>query len=234
MSQSITHAQFIKPYPQPALDGKLGLTADDLARVLQTRRDNILRKFKSSGLTNDKHEGFNFTQVRGKLESGPGRPTETYVFCETTCKYIVAMYNNQLGREYFVYLLKCEQFTREVAPKLIAEHEQMKKIIDKQAKQIASLKAPKITGKRKTKDKIVEIVKRIETRTDMFGEVEAYPILERIPYSELTEEEKKQYQISHTASVAKGLTSKLEELINDPLRAAKAQSITVETPRLNA
>lgn len=211
MTTKLVQSSFIKPYPQEALDGQLGLTCDDLSKVLKTKKENVIRKFKSLHLSPENNGYFNFTQHRVKVDVG--RPRQQWVFCVDTCKLIIATYHNEIGYAYFKYLLKCERFVNEAAPKLLDRLKQAELEIEK-------LKAPRRVRK---KSKMVDIIKRVETRTNMFGETETSVLIEEKPREILSEEEIMQYQIRHITSVAKGLNNKLDKLINEPYRKAKKQ-----------
>lgn len=224
MSTKLVESNFIKPYPQEALDGQLGLTCEDLAKVLKTKREHVIRKFKSHKLNVENDGSFNFTQTWVKIKSGRGRKYASWVFCVDTCKLIIASYSNDIGHAYFKYLLKCERFVNEAAPKLMER-------LQKAEKEIEALKRPKKRTVKK-KNKMVEIVKRHETRIDMFGEVETVIVMDNRPRHELTPEEERQYKIRHIALVSKGLTNKLDYYINEPLREAKRKKLLITTSDL--
>lgn len=113
-------SNFVKPYPQDALGGELGLTSLDVAAALGARHEHVKHRMQSLK-SSDKA----FTEVAVKVP-GRGRPLDLLIMPVTEAKMVVAKYDNEIGNCYLRFLIECEKIATELTPKLIAELKEMK------------------------------------------------------------------------------------------------------------
>ena len=186
-------SHFVKPYPQPELNGALGLTSRDIAESLGTTQ-NILRK----AICNSNFEklardaNMNIKLVSFKFE-GRGRPEHLYILDVEAAKVFVARYSSDLGFKYCHFLVRCEKVLLEKLPQLekalkdaLSENETLRK-------QILQLEAGNRTrGKPGPKKGTVPVFMLEQTLFPMFDDIENMPLKLKkvfVPRVELTQRE---------------------------------------------
>lgn len=192
----LTTTNYIEPYPKKALGGELGLTSIDIARALGVRHDYVYDKirrnqsfYNSGGLWRIAY----FTHI---LENN--RKSKAFQVSTIVAKYVVATWKNDMGRSYFDYLEKCENFVQKEVPKLQALIETLTNKF---------VKPRKING--------YIIVPKIVKNTDIFGE-EHYDLLDvRILMSQATKEDLEQYKFIQRQRTMNGLHKKQTESLNN-------------------
>lgn len=104
----IATGSFIAPYPQKALGGELGLTAEDIARSLETRASEVRSKLKDRGfLERIEAQGLRATAIAAASKSN-GLPFEEIVLDVHAAKFFVGKWDAPIGDSYLVFLIRLE------------------------------------------------------------------------------------------------------------------------------
>ena len=135
-----TKSKYVKPYPQQALNGTLGVTSEDIASALEVRHANVRKSLLDTNFI--KHAetmGLNFTTVVVKIEKTRGRPRKVHVFDTESAKLFVARYGSLEGFKYCHFLVQCERVVFEMIPRLKEDLARLEKALaEKTQKQITS------------------------------------------------------------------------------------------------
>ena len=196
MTSSLISSQFITPYPQPALNGDLGLTSEDISSGLHIEAKHLRYKLRRSDfIENFRSFGFRvFPNVSGSVAIATFKLPRSYVFDVQAAKAFVATYESDLGRAYLVFLLQCERVVEIELPKLKEQFEAMKTAL-------AHEKRPrKIRG-----EAAYKISRPIWVR-DIFKHLIMDFVSETVPASQIELPEKIQWNIEHREKVIKGLS----------------------------
>lgn len=190
----------VEPYPQPALDGALGLTSEDIARSLGARSADIRRRLRRSTFISDWKKR-NFSIVSNSTAEIPG----SYVFDVNSAKVFVATYDNDMGRDYLAFLLNCERAVVETIPRMIRELGEAREIIKKLTK-----------PKRKTlpTGESVVTLTQIVVKRDIFGVEYCEPFRVQVPMNQLDQAQYREYKIRHINRVQSGLTKSAEKALS--------------------
>lgn len=204
----IVASKFTAPYPQPAMDGDLGLTSSDLAHALGVQHKNVLEKIRR---VSEFLQAQGFDIVEAAVGTATGKQP-VFVFDVDTAKYITATWRNELGVSYFRYLLTCERMFESKVPQLMATlTEAHQRVADLETK-VDRLMAPKhrrIPGKG-----VVSVIVRTLHVVDMFGEIHDEIRREKKVYSELSPSEQRAYKIQHRSAVMKAIATLQDEDLN--------------------
>lgn len=155
--------QFIKPYPQSALNGELGLNAADIAKSLGVKTSHVIQKLKRHNLNN--LGIFKVSQQRHR-DSRANKIVTSFSLNTPAAKYVVATWKNEMGIGYFQYLLQCEKIVEEQIP---LYKNRIRQLIDyiakpKRKRQTITMTKPRITYDMFGNETVVyeKIVKQIE------------------------------------------------------------------------
>ena len=99
--------RFIKPKPQKALDGALGVSLFDIAHSLGTSHAELRRKAERSGDI-DLIRAFNHKIMTIVILTAEGKRVESYILDMMAAQHIVAKYDNLEGRFYLDFLIRCK------------------------------------------------------------------------------------------------------------------------------
>ncbi len=224
----LTTTNFINFYPQEFLNnGQLGLTSEDIAKSTGTKKFHVHEKFNKMDKTGWKEMGWNFIEVSIKTKDR-GRPRKLIIFNEPCSKVFIARGSDSFGNGYLNYLFQCERFVEEGIPKLKAEIKKWNKKYNTVVAENTALKKPK---QRRIGKEIIETYKRVETtpgEPDIFtGEIEIFTkiIPEKEVISKATPEGIRQHRIRRLSAIGKGVSGRLEEDVNGPIREAKKNNM---------
>lgn len=114
-------SHYIKPYPQPELNGELGLTCADLAKVLGIGKKHLIQKLRRMDFSYLKTLGFKIIAVNAAKLRKVGRPLVDYVLNTKAVKAFLARWDNDNGWNYLSWLLDCEMALLKAVP-MIGEY----------------------------------------------------------------------------------------------------------------
>lgn len=175
----IVPSGFVKPYPQEALGGELGLSSREIALSIGAEHDNVTRAIRAY-ISLDSQ--FPHSEGKERARGGrQGRQSTVFVLPAQEAKLIVAQYKSKVGIGYVRFLLECEKVATELTPKLIEELKAARAELGKvqaelDAKKVRALPAPKTVLR----------TKEFITGESMFGE--GFTIkrkMERVPAGEM-------------------------------------------------
>lgn len=186
---------FITPYPQPALDGELGLTSEDIAKVLNVRHDVVRTKLRRIDF--DLWSNHEFVITPDSVQSENKRKKAIYVVNVKAAKAFVAKWDNPQGLGYLNYLFECERQAEKLVPRMRAALE--------------AFMRPK---RRRTSRGYMVTLQYPVYHIGLFG-TECEIVTERKRFDDLTPEELHLYQMQHRQSVLHGLTEKQSNAIKN-------------------
>lgn len=181
---------FVKPYPQPELDGDLGLTSHDIARSLSTTPDVLRKAICNSKFEKYAHDArLNIRRILRKSD-GRGRPEQVYIFDAEAAKVLVARYSSDLGFRYCHFLVRCEKVLMERLPEL---ERALYEAIHENRRLAGELqKAALPRGRRGPKKGMVPVFMLEETLFPRFDDIENMPLKMKkvfVPRADLTHRE---------------------------------------------
>lgn len=190
----------VEPYPQPALDGALGLTSEDIARSLSTTSKVIRQRLRRSRFI-ETWRSRKFVVVAIATSNFP----DSYVFDVNAAKVFVATYDSDTGRDYLAFLLNCERAVVETIPRMIRELGEAREIIKKLTK-----------PKRKTlpTGESVVTLTQLVVKRDIFGVEYCEPFRVQVPMNQLDQAQYQEYKIRHINKVQSGLTKSAEKALS--------------------
>ncbi len=108
MKSNLIKAVFKKPEPQSKLNGKLGLTVQDIADSLGIEAYHVRQKLTSRGML-DRLKVLNLKAITIAM-TNPTNGTEytDYVLDVNAAKFFIAKYENAVGDAYLKYLVEVE------------------------------------------------------------------------------------------------------------------------------
>lgn len=106
--------EYVKPSPQPALDGEMGLTSEDLARSLGVTLSSVNEKCSRIDPVEWQEDGYRV--IVNAISPLSRKPSTEYVFTVDAAKYFIGTWKNKIGRGYFRYLLDCEKVVESRTP----------------------------------------------------------------------------------------------------------------------
>lgn len=138
--------RFIKPKPQPELNGALGVTLSDIAESLDIKLYGLKRKIERSGAIE------NLTSLNHLIKTyvshlANGVLTESYVMDLASAQHIVSKYDNAAGWAYTDYLIRCKDALKvslQEFQKLEAELKRSDSQLNEANKKIERMNQPKI------------------------------------------------------------------------------------------
>jgi len=131
MKQIQTAPHFVKPYPQAALGGELGLTLTDIAQSLGAEVFNVRKKFLARGMS-ERLERLSLTAIPiGMANKSNGLEVTEYVLPVEAAKFFIARWDSELGDGYLRMLIEYERIVLEEMPKLIRALQEQKAVIIK-------------------------------------------------------------------------------------------------------
>jgi hypothetical protein len=168
---------FVKPYPQPELNGALGLTSHDIARSLSTTPDVLRKAICNSKFEKYAHDArLNIRRILRKSD-GRGRPEQVFIFDAEAAKVLVARYSSDLGFRYCHFLVRCEKVLLERLPELEKALYEAIRENEKLCKKILQLESGTRTrGKPGPKKGTVPVFMPEETLFPMFDDIEKMPL----------------------------------------------------------
>lgn len=139
--------KFIKPKPQPDLDGELGVTLSDIAESLGVAHSDLRRKLERSG------EMEFLTILNHKVKTivfftADNRAVDSYVLDMMAAQHIVAKYDNLSGRYYLDFLIRCKDALKvslEQHQKLETELDRISSELSESNKKLEAFLQPKLT-----------------------------------------------------------------------------------------
>lgn len=194
----------VEPYPQPALDGDLGLTDEDIANSLDANVKFVRQKLRRSEFINNaKSAGFRMSSSEDLNKNGV--LVRKYVFDVNASKAFVAKWESESGWGYLSFLLKCEKAVVETIPRMIRELGEAREIIKKLTK-----------PKRKTlpTGESVVTLTQIVVKKDIFGVEYCEPFRVQVPMNQLDQAQYQEYKIRHINKVQSGLTKSAEKALS--------------------
>ena len=224
---SLATTNFVQPYPQKALRGELGLTAHDIAKSLDVRTKEVLRKLRRNEWA--KSPNWLVESYDSKNNNNGLRYTH-FALNTRAAKAFVARWNNETGAAYLDWLFDCETVVVEKIPKLLEQNTKLKDEI----KNLRSAKTRTIPGKGN-----VQFISKFITLENLFGEKETIKIIEKKPpskvltgiakklchaFSSCPDEEKK-----NLSSMISELSAALNVAINRPEQEQKMLLIPSES-----
>jgi hypothetical protein len=196
MGSIVAGEAYIKPYPQPALDGELGLTAKDIAKSLGVKAENVRKKIRKANYAKIPE----FLVIPVGMINENNRLYDEYIFSVMGAKAFVARWPNHMGDAYFKYLLDCERIAEQQVPRMQALIEAL---------------TNKFLKPRKSKSYV--IVQNIKEKRDIFGMPHFEIVTIRKERDDMTQEEIEQWSFAHAVKTQAGLSAK----INDKLKNQK-------------
>lgn len=191
---------YIRPYAQPALGGRLGLTSRDIAHSLHWNHFDVLKALSKRGYADVLLSvGCNLRTT--VLKTGRrGRPQRIWVLDSNAAKIFLAQTRTPRGVDFVMHLLRREQFAdraEAAVPRMIEEIARLRAEND-------ALRRPRVTRrKRRLFVDVLQYIARIPMLIG--GGVHLEPVWERKPYDELTLPELQTYRIRHRAATMRGL-----------------------------
>lgn len=205
LAEISANRSYVKPYPQEALGGRLGLTSRDIASSLGIKLKAVNQALDKRGYADTlRRAGCELVTFVTK-SVGPGRHGHIWILDSNAAKIFAAQTRSDIGVGYVMWLLECEHVRENVVPRLVAEVESLRS-------DVRALTAPK--AKRLPGQGIVEFIKKVITERDMFGGEERRVVTERKAYALLTEDERRRFRTEHRARVMRGLSKRQDNDIN--------------------
>lgn len=210
LSDEEISSYFVEPYPQPALDGEMGLTLHDLAQSLQIPAERLSKKVRRGKIP----EMLNMLKLQNVpygMMNKNGVLTESYVFSADAAELIVAKYENAIGWKYAAYLINCRkgfQVAKQAYFTLLDENQDLKK-------QTAAYEKPysrKVKGKGE-----VKYFPYLDKTVSMFKEVGAEYVkrTRKQVRSEMTKSEHNAYSAQHISKVIAGGMNRINKIMEE-------------------
>lgn len=198
----------VKPYSQPLLNNELGLTHADIAHALGTDVQNVREKLRETDFVRFcRDHGMNITETSVKTGKR-GRPMICYALSVDAARMFVASYNNEIGREYLAFLLKCEDAIHNA----VAEIARLRKLVVELQAKIA--KPQQLGGEGRKRNVKVPHGTAFYQRNIFSGKLERMQNYVEKPYDKLLPDEKDAYDLAHCAKIGEKIALKIRELTN--------------------
>ena len=204
--------KFIKPKPQPDLDGELGVTLSDIAESLGVAHSDLRRKLERSG------EMEFLTILNHKVKTivfftADNRAVDSYVLDMMAAQHIVAKYDNLSGRYYLDFLIRCKDALKvslNEFQRLEADLKRSDNELAKANKKIAKLSQPKIS-----KRPNIKTMKIVPAYNDPFHEGNFQLIPEVVQYPEKGETQYDEKYVQKMSKITKGNIKGIKKALNN-------------------
>lgn len=188
----VASSGYVKPYPQDALDGKLGLTSVDVASALGTPAANVVRELGRRGYADKlRMAGCELMPVAIKSK-GRGRPGTIWVLDTMAAQIFVAQTRTMTGIGFACYLINHERASQKAMAKLARRVEELEQAAEP----------------RKNRHAVVVGYQQMHT---LFGDIEQMVIEKTLLLSEMTADEKRAYRIQHLSRIGQGVAKTIEK-----------------------
>lgn len=209
---------FVKPYPQVALDGELGLTSEDVSRAIGVRHSDLLKDLRKRHYVGFlESAGFQLKEFSPNRK-GPGRKGKAFAFDTDAAKALVATSRTELGAGYLRYLLACERAVEQGVPALKAE------LAEVQAKLAVLMAKPRRVRGPERKHCVVA---GFQTVTDLWGNTAKVPVYRHLTRSEMTDEERRAFDAQHLARVSAGAAAQAAKLLSHQADPSPPRAIPI-------
>lgn len=210
---------FVRPYPQPNLSGKEGLTSYDVAKALGWDSKHVNQALGKRGYADRlRAAGCELVTVVTKSQ-GRGRPSKYWELDTNAAKIFVAQTRTEIGIGYCVYLTKCELIAEEVVPRLLERI----KMMEIEISSLSKWKLVKQYGR-----KMWEVVVGRVVITDIYGNQHMELRTVKKPLNEMPDNERRLHYAAHNSAIAKGAAGKSNDALKfkiDPPKLKKTEDV---------
>jgi len=209
-SKTAPMPNYVQPRPLEQLDGAVGLTLHDMAKILGVTFQVVREKAKRPVFWKMVKHMNSLAKVYTLINDVTGLPFESIAMELSLAKMFIAKWDNEMGWSYLRYLGTCERIVEEMVPKLQAS-------LAEKDRRIAALMAAKPKRSYTRRDPTVAVAVRKTLVRDLFGVLQPVEEEIRVHMSALTGLSRKVWKQKHLNSTMQGMmkaTAQINEEID--------------------